>query len=1293
MNLASSFGSPLNHYTGTTSVTNLGTLNLSVAGGHAIDNGVVFVNGGTVNVEAGTLIIRGGGSDGGVYSVASGAALNLAAGTRTLLAGSQVSGGGTLLVSGGTVHANGVLGIAGTGAALRVTGGVLNVNGDAVSGLLAPVTVSGGDLNFNTTSAVSLPSLVLTGGSVGGAAAVTVTGVFEVSGSYATLAGTGVFTTQGVSTVNMSAGVVYLALTGGKTWVNEGTLTIGGDDHLYFGVSSGGSNQLVNAAGATLNLASTNGTPLNHYTGTSSVTNLGTINATAAGSHAFEGPVGFSNAGTVNVEAGTLILRGGGSDARGRTAVASGTVLNFAGGTRDVAGRLAGHGGGHVAGLRCHGERRGCARDLGADGGGQRRGDELQHHSAVSLPSLVLTGGSVGGAAAVTVTGVFEVSGSYATLAGTGVFTTQGVSTVNMSAGVVYLALTGGKTWVNEGTLTIGGDDHLYFGVSSGGSNQLVNAAGATLNLASTNGTPLNHYTGTSSVTNLGTINATAAGSHAFEGPVGFSNAGTVNVEAGTLILRGGGSDAGAYAVASGTVLNFAGGTRDMLDGSQVTGAGTLLVSGATVNVEGVPAISVPTVAVSNGAMNFNTTSAVSLPSLVLTGGSVGGAAAVTVTGVFEVSGSYATLAGTGVFTTQGVSTVNMSAGVVYLALTGGKTWVNQGTLTIGGDDHLYFGVSSGGSNQLVNAAGATLNLASTNGTPLNHYTGTSSVTNLGTINATAPGNHDIHGSIAFTNSGALTIEAGTLRYNRAWDNQGVLSIAPGASMTVGGAFTNGTQAEVRIGIGNATTTGVLAVSGTVTLAGTLAVYLDGGYVPEPGSVFDVITYTSRTGDFAVLRGESPGGQMTFAVDTATDPRVLKVTDIVVTTVLPGVDLVVTDLEVHRLAGAVRWQHHHPVARPQHRHAGDDDVVDRPAGAAQPRHRRGTGRRPPPVRRHGQRAGRGRWVGRPRGDHPAARRQSWGRCHERVGHHRRLQRRARDERAGDVRAEQQRPAGLRLRAGAVPGPRGHRPLADPGGRVARRRPRHGVVDDPQPGQRRHDRLLDRDAAHPQPHHRTDALHAGSAVRRHHARRPRGRRHERPQRERDLAARGRRASGGSSSPSPPTPAGRCSSTTRRARPRRTTRCRRSSCRPPTSSVVDLATSTPTPQSGELITITWADTNLGTAAVAGGWFDRIRVVNLTTNTVLVNQQLAYVPEPGEALQPGGTVPRSLLLPAARRHSRRRRPADPGDDRPEHLRHGCGDRGERRGHGGDQQHRRPGPHLHPRRPTRTWSSRTSP
>jgi len=84
------------------------------------------------------------------------------------------------------------------------------------------------------------------------------------------------------------------------------------------------------------------------------------------------------------------------------------------------------------------------------------------------------------------------------------------------------------------------------------------------------------------------------------------------------------------------------------------------------------------------------------------------------------------------VLTTQGVTTVNMGATNGYVSLTGGKTWINQGTLTVGGDDLIYFGVSSGGANVLTNAVGGTLNLSSTYSTPLQFYTGTATVNNAG---------------------------------------------------------------------------------------------------------------------------------------------------------------------------------------------------------------------------------------------------------------------------------------------------------------------------------------------------------------------------------------------------------------------------------------------------------------------------------------------------------------------------------------------------------------------------------
>ncbi|MEO7622362.1 MAG: CARDB domain-containing protein, partial [Gallionella sp.] len=195
-----------------------------------------------------------------------------------------------------------------------------------------------------------------------------------------------------------------------------------------------------------------------------------------------------------------------------------------------------------------------------------------------------------------------------------------------------------------------------------------------------------------------------------------------------------------------------------------------------------------------------------------------------------------------------------------------------------------------------TNAAGATLNLSSTYGTPINYYNYAATLNNAGTLNQNAAGYHYIGSNITFNNTGTVNVNAGTLTYNPNLTNQGTISIAPGARMSIGGSFTNSAQATVRVGLGNATTIGVLAVTGTATLNGTLDVYLDGGYVPAASAIFGVITYLNRTGTFSVLRGESPGAQVDFSIDTASDPKTLKVKNVNVTTVLPGVDLIVTGL-------------------------------------------------------------------------------------------------------------------------------------------------------------------------------------------------------------------------------------------------------------------------------------------------------------------------------------------------------------------------------------------------------------
>ena len=66
------------------------------------------------------------------------------------------------------------------------------------------------------------------------------------------------------------------------------------------------------------------------------------------------------------------------------------------------------------------------------------------------------------------------------------------------------------------------------------------------------------------------------------------------------------------------------------------------------------------------------------------------------------------------------------------------------------------------------------------------------------------------------------------------------------------------------------------------------------------------------------------------------------------------------------------------------------------------------------------------------------------------------------------------------------------------------------------------------------------------------------------------------------------------------------------------------SPPSPQSGNLVTIGWNDTNTGNLATTGSWIDSITVLNTTTGVTLVNP--TNVPYNGANIQPGGQAAQS-------------------------------------------------------------------
>src|SRR5262249_51455361 len=167
-----------------------------------------------------------------------------------------------------------------------------------------------------------------------------------------------------------------------------------------------------------------------------------------------------------------------------------------------------------------------------------------------------------------------------------------------------------------------------------------------------------------------------------------FTNAGTVNVNAGTLVLSNSGSYTGRFDVVGTAALALSGGTQDFGSGASVTGAGTLQATGAIANFNAgsSPGIAATgTVSVSGGALNFSSGGTVALADgLTLSGGSLTGADDVTVSGPFGWSAG--TVSGTGLFTTLSGSTTTLTTQSPVLS---GRTWTSQGPVTLAAGSRL----------------------------------------------------------------------------------------------------------------------------------------------------------------------------------------------------------------------------------------------------------------------------------------------------------------------------------------------------------------------------------------------------------------------------------------------------------------------------------------------------------------------------------------------------------------------------------------------------------------------------
>ncbi len=574
-------------------------------------------------------------------------------------------------------------------------------------------TLSSGTLSVGTTSQIN-GTFTISSGTVYVAGNMTINGACNWTGG--TMGGTGKTIIASTGTLNLNGSNVSLNGSmdnnGRINWSNGGTL----------GMTSA---TLTN--NGQINYSGTGNSSINSTSGTNLIANNGTINQ--GGSATATIAIPFNNAGTVNVQAGTLSVSGGGTDSGG-FAIGSGATLGFAGGTHSLsttatisgaggivvnAGTLTVNGAVNVGGPATFSSGLVSFLAVSSLGNTTVSGATVSFNAAAGLSNTTVSGGIVNFNAAASINGGSISSG---TLSGSADVTVTGI--VAWTGGTMSGA---GKTIIaSTGTLNLSGsgnvalsrsmDNKGTIAWSGGGAVNMTNATltnNGQINYSSSASPYINLTSGTNLVVNNGTINKGGSGWAVIAVP--FNNVGTVNVQVGTLNLVGGGTDNSGFSVSSGATLGFVGGTHSLGVAAGITGAGKLTASAGTVTVNSV--VNVGTAAFSGATALFNNT--FTAGSMTMGSGSVTFAAAATITdsancfggslssnaafsaGSLSVSG--AMLFTLGASSTAVVGTYTQTAGTLAVTLANTTPGSGYGRIVASG-------AASLGGNLVINLAG-----------------------------------------------------------------------------------------------------------------------------------------------------------------------------------------------------------------------------------------------------------------------------------------------------------------------------------------------------------------------------------------------------------------------------------------------------------------------------------------------------------------------------------------------------------------------------------------------------------
>ena len=641
----------------------------------------------------------------------------------------------------------------------------------------------------------------------------------RVSGGSFVVANGGNLTFDSGSSLDVSSGTVDIQ-SGGQINVNDGTATGSGT------VNNAGSVQM-NGTSFTFNTA------FNNLAGGTVYANSGTL-ALAGGGNG-DGP--FNVSGTLDFPGGTYTMTANGTVSGGGTLSITGGTLSIGGVTSPSnfymsAGTLTGAGFLSIAG------------------------------------PFTWSGGTITGSGGTEIAGsgiaVFDGSTGTMTLDGRGFNdygTTTFVSPTNPLAlmnGAVF-TIYGNFDFASDGSVTTDGSGTAFNNAPNGFLTKSGGTGTTTIFAPSNNSSTVFAFSGTLDFAGGGTNDGGAFA--AFPGTLAFSTSSTTFTASSFL-----GGD-GIVSFPSGTTSIFGG--YDVTGLTSITGASVFVDSGITTDFlldnSGVLDIGSDFIMTGSGTWSSGNISSSSGGTFLVDSGA---------TLTIDAANGTPAIAGA---TFENDGTVNYTATPSsgnFLELTNGGSILNKGTFDIKDDQPIRLGLiiigngarpsalippstitndgtwkksAGSGANNIEPAFTTSGTVLAQSGTMhfVGGYTQTAGETTLG------PGG--IRSDLTVMLQGGVLDGAGTLT----GDLQNDATVAPNGAastgtITVSGNYTQGSAGALNIELASAAAFDQLAVGAAATLDGTLNVTLLNSYAPADGTTWPVLTFASRSGDFAV---------------------------------------------------------------------------------------------------------------------------------------------------------------------------------------------------------------------------------------------------------------------------------------------------------------------------------------------------------------------------------------------------------------------------------------------------------